>query len=218
MNVVTSGHIRMKNDAVNSYMKSKTGVTKYQAGNNTITIHKHSGYCASADLARLAAARNVQDVKSVSRMVEFKMARAKKSGASRGEIKSSLRQMEKVLGKAKKKVKGLKKEEQLKAQEKCAEKARKEKLRKRREEECLEHKRKRQARERCEAAALYPTTSEGARKIAEEAYRKAMENICQSYPDSVSEGGAVDVAVDDTMIVDGGCTVDVTGAAVDMVL
>lgn len=185
---------------------------------NAITIHKHSGYCASADLARLAAARNVQDVKSVSRMVEFKMARAKRSGASKSEIKSSLRQMEKVLEKAKKKVKGLKKEELLKSQEKCAEKARKEKLRKRREEEYLEHKRKRQARERCDAATPFPTTSEGARRIAEEAYRKAMENMCQSYSDNVPEGSTVDVAVDDAMIVDGGVAVNAAGAAVDMVL
>lgn len=218
MDVVTNSRIRMKNDAINSYTKSKNDVTKNKTGNNTITFHKHSGYCASGDLARLAAARNVQDVKSVSRMVEFKMARAKRSGASRSEIKSSLRQMEKVIGKAKKKIKGLKKEEQLKAQEKCAEKAKKEKLRKRREEEYQEHKRKRQARERCEVAAPYPTTSEGARHIAEEAYRKAMENICQSHLDSVPEGSTVDVAVDDTMIVDGGCTVDAAGAAVDMAL
>ena len=223
MNVVTNNHIRMKNNAINSYMKSKTGVTKYKEGESTITIHKHSGYYAGSDLARIAAARNVQEVKTVSRYVEFKMMSVKKSGASRNEIRTSLRQMEKVLGKAKKKVKGLKKEEQLKAQEKCAEKARKEKLRKRREEEYLEHKRKRQARERNDAATPFPTTGEGARQIVDEAYRRAMETMFHSDLDCSADSmdaaeSTIDVTVDDAMTA--GCcgVVDAAGAVLDMVL
>lgn len=207
MNVMTNGYIR-----------TKDSMTRCGRENGAMAFRKSAGYCASADLARIAAACNIQEVKSVSRFVEFKMARVKKSGASKSEIKASLRQMEKVLGKAKKKVAGLKKEEQLKELEKRAAEAQKEKLRRRRREEYLEHKRKREAKERNDAAAPFPAASEGARQIAEEAYRRAMENMSHSYPDRVPEGSMVDVSVDDTILVDGCSAVDVAGAAVDMEL
>lgn len=202
------------------------GVAGCRVGKGVISVSHHSGYSANADLARIAAARNIKEVKSVSRYVEFKMARVKKSGASGSEIKATLRRMEKVIGKAKKKVAGLKKEEQLKLQEKCAEKADKEKLRRRRQEEYESHKRKRQAKERNDAAAAYPTESQGAKRIAEEAYRKAMEQITQSgaaaqaYGVQPCEmtGGIVDVAAGDMTTLSGAAAVDAAGAVVDMIL
>jgi hypothetical protein len=160
----------------------------------------------------------VAEVKSISHYVEFKMNSVKRSGASGSDIKSTLRQMQNVVGKAKKKVKGLKKEEQLKEQEKLAEKEQKEQLRKRRQQEYQEHKRKRQSRERNDAASPQYSTGSGAEKIAEEAYWKAMEDRYDSHLYGTSEANVVDVAVDDVMAAESCGTVEAAGAVVDMML
>jgi hypothetical protein len=206
------------NAVTNNQNRTQDGITRQRVGDGTISCHKNTGYSASADLARIAAARNVAEVKSISHYVEFKMNSVKRSGASTSDIKSTLRQMQKVVGKAKKKVKGLKKEEQLKEQEKLAEKEQKEQLRKRRQQEYQEHKRKRQSRERNDAASPQYSTGSGAEKIAEAAYRKAMEDRYDSHLYGTSETNVVDMAVDDVMTTENCGTVDAAGAVVDMML
>lgn len=104
-------------------------------------------YSATSDLARVASAKTPFQLKMIIAELQGKRKNFKSSGADEATIKSLCKRVDKVMGKAGKKINSLEKEARMKEKAERLRRMQKERAAKRTEEELEKHRKKRKAKE-----------------------------------------------------------------------
>lgn len=179
---------------------------------------KNNLYDATSDLMAIADAENEAALKSIHIRLLFKKRMIKLTGTDSDEVNAAVRKIQKVIGKAKSKIKKLKKEKEIDDKRKAAEKAKQLKLEKelRRELEIKKRVRKNKEKKDVEESRMGMGDNYDGSSASDTLLLQNTSVSSASSDDMVSEGGVVDIVSADVAVPEdvsadmGGSTVDIT--------